>query len=94
MSSQVPDQLTNAEGVVKWFDPRKGFGFTVASDGRDVFIHYTVIQGEGFRVLKDGSKVIFDAVRTDRGWKATRVIRDDTLDIQVPKRDHTRSPRR
>ncbi len=96
MSQGTPDQLSNVEGVVKWFDPRKGFGFVVAPDGLDVFIHYSVIQGEGFRVLKDGAGVLYDAVRTDRGWKATRVVRSDggSTVVEVPRRNHNRTPRR
>ena len=42
---------------VKWFDPKKGFGFIEGPSGRDVFVHYTQIQGEGFRSLKDGEEV-------------------------------------
>jgi CspA family cold shock protein len=95
---QGPDQhvqLTAVEGTVKWFDPRKGFGFVVGPEGQDIFVHFTVIQGEGFRVLKDGSKVSYDAVKSDKGWKATRVSRVDAVEVTVaPRRGYTRSPRR
>ncbi len=97
MADQTPQsqQLTGAEGVVKWFDPRKGFGFIVGPEGQDIFAHYSVIQGDGFRVLKDGSNVIYDAVKTDKGWKATRVTRNEALEVTVmPKRGYVRSPRR
>lgn len=88
-------QVTNAEGVVKWFDPRKGFGFIVGPEGQDVFAHFTCIEGEGFRVLKDGSTVHYDAVRTDKGWKATRVKRPEDLEVHVVRRPgHSRTPRR
>lgn len=72
----MPDtrSISAARGEVKWFDPRKGFGFVIAPDGKDVFVHYSVIQGDGFRVLRDGSQVEFDAEWTDRGWKALRVV--------------------
>jgi CspA family cold shock protein len=88
-------QLTAVEGLVKWFDPRKGFGFVIGPEGQDIFVHFSVIQGDGFRVLKDGSKVNYDATKTDKGWKATRVARVDTLEVTVaPRRGYTRSPRR
>ncbi len=97
MADQTPQftQITGAEGVVKWFDPRKGFGFIVGPEGQDIFAHFSVIQGEGFRVLKDGGTVVYDAVKTDKGWKATRVVRSDSVEVTVlPKRGYIRSPRR
>ncbi|HYE61322.1 MAG TPA: cold shock domain-containing protein [Phycisphaerales bacterium] len=72
--------IEGVEGVVKWFDPRKGFGFIVGPEGQDIFTHYTVIQGDGFRVLKDGASVSYDAVKTDKGWKATRVHRVEVVE--------------
>ena len=90
-----PDQIVGTEGIVKWFDPRKGFGFVIGPEGQDIFVHYSVIQGEGFRVLKDGSKVSYDASKSDKGWKATRVSRVESVEVTVPpRRGYTRSPRR
>jgi len=92
--------LESIEGEVKWFDPRKGFGFIVGPEGQDIFAHYTVIEGDGFRVLRDGSKVRYSAERTDKGWKATSVARiagdDDEGDAEVvvPRRTYSRTPRR
>jgi CspA family cold shock protein len=95
MSEQSESQLTGVEGTVKWFDPRKGFGFLVGPEGQDIFVHFSVIQGDGFRVLKDGSKVNYDATRGDKGWKATRVSRVEPLEVTVPpRRGYSRSPRR
>ena len=95
MSGEATVQLSNIEGQVKWFDPRKGYGFIVGPEGQDIFVHFSVIQGEGFRVLKDGSKVNYDAVKSDKGWKATRVVRSEPLEVTVPSRKgYTRSPRR
>lgn len=74
--------LTDVEGQVKWFDPRKGFGFIVGPAGQDIFVHYSVIQGDGFRVLKDGSTVIYSAESTGKGWRATKAAR--AADLQVP----------
>ncbi|MBL4809416.1 MAG: cold shock domain-containing protein [Phycisphaerales bacterium] len=66
------------QGSVKWFDPRKGFGFIVGPDNQDIFVHYTIIEGEGFRVLTDGSPVTYNAENGDKGWRATKVV---ALDI-------------
>ena len=62
-------------GVVKWFDCRKGFGFVVHDDGQDVFIHFSVIEGDGFRRLREGGKVEYDVVDGVKGLSATRVRR-------------------
>jgi cold shock protein len=95
MHGPAQDQITNIEGTVKWFDPRKGFGFVVGPEGQDIFVHFTVIMGDGFRVLKDGSKVNYDAAKTDKGWKATRVVRTESVEVTVTsRRGYTRSPRR
>lgn len=89
-----PRLLKEVAGEVKWFDPRKGFGFIVGPDGQDIFVHYTVIEGDGFRVLRDGAKVEYDAECTDKGWRATRVIRDESVEVVVPKRTQARTSRR
>ncbi len=96
MASESEKRIENVEGVVKWFDPRKGFGFIIGPDGQDIFIHYTKIEGDGYRVLKDGSTVEYDAEFTDKGWLATRAIRrDDAPEVTVrPKPGYARSPRR
>ncbi len=88
--------LRAIEGEVKWFDPRKGFGFIVGPEGQDIFAHYSVIEGDGFRVLRDGAPVEYDAEKTDKGWKATRVIRRVTAEDPevVVRRQYTRTPRR
>ena len=69
------ETITGTEGKVKWFDPRKGFGFIVGPDEQDIFVHFTVIEGDGFRVLRDGASVEYDAENSDKGWRATRVAR-------------------
>ena len=65
-----------ATGKVKWFNDQKGFGF-IASDqeGKDVFVHHTVIEGEGFRTLQDGEMVDYEAEDGPKGLKALRVRR-------------------
>ena len=62
-----------AKGTVKWFDPKKGFGFVVNGDGKDVFVHYTSIDGEGFRCLRNGQAVEYDQFETDNGLQGKSV---------------------
>ncbi|MCH7704346.1 MAG: cold shock domain-containing protein [Planctomycetes bacterium] len=58
-------------GVVKWFDAKKGFGFICGpDDGKDVFVHYSNIEGDGFRSLKDGDSVEYELADTDKGPQA------------------------
>ena len=65
--------LTDVEGVVKWFDARKGFGFIVGPSGQDIFVHFSVIdQPDGFRALRDGERVVYSASDGDKGWSATK----------------------
>jgi CspA family cold shock protein len=60
-------------GNVKWFDPKKGYGFIVGPEGQDVFVHYSHILGDGFRSLKDGEEVSYDLVQGEKGWQARDV---------------------
>jgi CspA family cold shock protein len=69
-------------GQVKWFDPKKGYGFIIGPNGQDVFVHYTQIQGDGFRSLKDGESVDYELVEADKGFQARTVVR---LNPPVPK---------
>ena len=62
-------------GKVKWFDPKKGYGFIVGAEGEDVFVHYTSIEGEGFRALKDGETVTYEVAKGDKGYHASNVGR-------------------
>ncbi len=87
--------LTGVKGAVKWFDPRKGYGFIVGPEGQDIFVHYSKIEGEGFRALKDGSGVTYSAELTDKGWHATHVKRDEEVEVTIPpRRGYARNPRR
>ncbi|MFK8078643.1 MAG: cold shock domain-containing protein [Granulosicoccus sp.] len=61
------------QGTVKWFDNAKGYGFIVSPKGEDVFVHYRVIQGEGYRSLSEGQQVEFVATQSDKGWQAAEV---------------------
>ncbi len=63
-------------GTVKWFDESKGFGFITPSDGeKDCFVHYSAIQGDGFRTLTQGEKVEFEVVDGTKGPAAENVTR-------------------
>ena len=64
-----------ATGKVKWFNDQKGFGFLVDEQQRDVFVHHSVIEGEGFRTLQDGEMVEYEAENSAKGLKATQVRR-------------------
>ena len=62
-----------AEGQVKWFNEKKGYGFIQQESGGDLFVHYTAIQGDGFKSLKEGQKVRFEIEETPKGPKAKNV---------------------
>ncbi len=61
-------------GTVKWFDSKKGFGFIKGpQEGHDIFVHYTSIEGDGFRSLKNGETVEYELVESDKGLQAQHV---------------------
>jgi CspA family cold shock protein len=63
-----------AHGVVKWFDARKGFGFISGlQGGQDIFVHYSAIEGDGFRSLREGEEVDFELADSDKGPQAQHV---------------------
>ncbi|MDP9172275.1 MAG: cold-shock protein [Planctomycetota bacterium] len=62
-------------GTVKWFDSKKGFGFILNPEGADVFVHFSSIEGDGFRSLKDGERVEFDQAAGAKGLSAQAVKR-------------------
>ena len=74
----------------------------VGPEGQDIFVHYSVIDGDGFRVLTDGSIVIYSAQNSDKGWRATACVRAETKEtddpespeVVVSKRTYSRTPRR
>jgi CspA family cold shock protein len=77
-------RLVEIEGEIKWFDPRKGYGFIIGPEGQDIFVHFSVIeQDEGFRTFRDGEQIVYDAVDGEKGWSATRAR------ALQPKRAHT-----
>jgi len=60
-------------GKVKWFNENKGYGFIEQEDGEDVFVHYSVIDMDGFKTLAEGSEVEFEMIKGDKGLQATKV---------------------
>ena len=64
-----------AKGVVKWFNDSKGFGFIEQENGADVFVHFSSIQGDGFKSLAEGQAVSFDVVQGQKGLQAANVVK-------------------
>ncbi|AGX02023.1 MULTISPECIES: cold-shock protein CspD [Bacillales] len=62
-------------GKVKWFNNEKGFGFIEVEGGDDVFVHFTAIQGDGFKSLEEGQEVSFEIVEGNRGPQAANVVK-------------------
>ena len=62
-----------AKGTVKWFDETKGYGFITGEDGNDIFVHYSSIQGGGFKSLAEGDAVSYEVEKGDKGPKAINV---------------------
>jgi CspA family cold shock protein len=63
------------QGVVKWFNSEKGYGFIEVEGGNDVFVHYSAIQEDGFKTLEGGQRVQFEIVQGDRGPQAANVVK-------------------
>ena len=61
------------EGIVKWFNDQKGYGFISQEDGGDIFVHYSDIEGVGFKTLDEGERVTFEVEQGERGAKAINV---------------------
>lgn len=64
-----------AKGSVKWFDDRKGYGFIAREGEKDIFVHFSAIQGDGFKTLSEGEEVEFEVVNGPKGEQATNVVK-------------------
>ena len=90
VSFQAMEDLTNMIGKVKWFNDAKGYGFIEFEQGRDVFVHYSVIQTEGYRSLKEGQEVAFEISKGPKGDHALWVkqpLGDDMPSTETPVQD-------
>lgn len=63
------------QGTVKWFNATKGYGFLTTDDGRDVFVHYSSIEGDGFKTLDEGQRVSFQVTQGSKGDQAADVVK-------------------
>ena len=65
-----------AEGIIKWFSDQKGYGFvTPDGSGKDVFVHFSALQGEGFKTLAEGQRISFDITQGPKGDQAANVVK-------------------
>lgn len=95
METSPNNHLDAIEGVVKWFDSRKGYGFITGPQNQDTLVHYSVIAGDGYRALREGSCVLYTASKTDKGWKASKVALIPDIEVAASsKRTYSRTPRR
>jgi CspA family cold shock protein len=82
-----------SEGTVKWFNPRKGYGFISTTDGKDIFVHYANISGQGgYKTLNEGDAVTFDIVEGEKGPRAENVIQK-TASTKQSKDENKKSPK-
>jgi cold shock protein len=73
VGEEVAGEMDPAIGTVKWFNNAKGYGFIVAEDGADVFVHYSVIEMDGYRALQEGQSVLYEDRDTPKGRQAIKV---------------------
>jgi CspA family cold shock protein len=73
--TKIKEVEVMAKGKVKWFDSKKGYGFIAAETGEDVFVHFSAIQGDGYKSLDEGQEVEFEAERDQKGLKAKNVTK-------------------
>jgi CspA family cold shock protein len=72
-AGQLKEQKKMAQGTVKWFNDAKGFGFIEQDNGPDVFVHFSAVQGDGFKSLAEGDRVSFDVTQGQKGPQSSNV---------------------
>jgi len=65
------------KGTVKWFDDKRGYGFILSENGKDVFVHHSAVAGEGYKILRRGEEVEFEMVEGQKGARAQNVVKLD-----------------
>ncbi len=75
LSGRRSEEVLTLKGTVKWFNAEKGYGFIQVENGEDVFVHFSAIQGDGFKTLDEGQEVEFDITEGNRGAQAANVIK-------------------
>ena len=73
------------QGTVKWFNRTKGFGFIEREEGDDVFVHFSAIEGDGFKVLNEGDKVEFEVTEGEKGPQAASVKKIQSFWLEKPR---------
>ncbi|MDP6564202.1 MAG: cold-shock protein [Alphaproteobacteria bacterium] len=92
-AEQAPEEADLKEGTVKWFDTVKGYGFVVPSDeSGDVLLHKSVLREAGIQIVYEGTKIVCEVVRRDRGQQAVRVVSMDDSTALVPPPRPPRPP--
>jgi CspA family cold shock protein len=76
INTEKQENAGMAQGVVKWFNDSKGFGFIEQDNGEDVFVHFSAIQGDGFKSLAEGDSVTFDVQKGPKGLQAANVVKN------------------
>jgi CspA family cold shock protein len=71
------EETKMSKGTVKWFNPEKGYGFITGDDGNDIFVHWSAIQGEGFKSLAEGQAVTYDVTEGPKGMQASNVVKSE-----------------
>jgi len=84
--------LAQYKGTVKWFNNAKGFGFLGRDGGADVFVHYSSIQSDGYKSLKEGDEVEFDIIEGSKGPQADHVVRINDIIQSSPAPSSTTQP--
>ena len=74
MQEDLPKELSMADGMVKWFNARKGYGFIAGEEGKDIFVHYASISSDGYKTLAEGQSVTYEVVQGEKGLRAENVI--------------------